>query len=154
MMIREVRIMRLKLVLAVVVLSMCFAGSAIAGRQQCPADGENKVDVAGGSTFTCPEGVITGICIKAGNKTFGVGAGGSDAGPDGCYTYGGEGTTTGTTNRIGSGRDCKGISHSSFYCGPGPTPTPTPTPTTAAPDLKNPGGSSGVRRPQPCWHRP
>jgi hypothetical protein len=137
-MIREVCIMRVKLVLAAVVLSMCFAGSAIARTEQCPAAGENKVDAPGGSTFTCPEGVVTGICVKAGTKAFGVGAGGDDPGPDDCYIYGGEDSPTGTTGRIGSGRDCKGISHSSFYCGEGPTPSPSPSPSPTPPPPPTP----------------
>ena len=110
------------------ILAIGLTGDAFAGGAQCPADGENKVDVSGGTSFTCPEGgVIIGVCVKAGDSVYGTGDTGGeqlDPGPAGCYGFGGVGTPTGTTSGGGTGRDCKEISHSSFYCGPGPTPTP------------------------------
>jgi hypothetical protein len=50
--------------LCTVLLSLCLVGSAWAGTEQCPSDGENKVDVSGGSSFTCPDGVVVGIMRK------------------------------------------------------------------------------------------
>ena len=104
---------------------------------QCPSGG-TKIDESGSATFTCPtEGdVIVGICVKAGNAVYGEGDTGGvalSAGPADCYVFSGLGTSTGTADRIGSGRNCKGISHSEFYCDAGATPTPTPSPSPSPP---------------------
>jgi hypothetical protein len=91
--------------------------AAIAAR--CNPAGEFKIDEAGPQELTCPAGeVVTGICIKAGNAVYGAG-GMYDGLPEGCYVFDLEG---GSVSGGGTGRDCKGISHTEFNCGPGEPP--------------------------------
>ena len=96
--------------------SMTFAGN-----DACP-DGGTKLDIEGPAGFSCGEGeVLTGICAKAGRGGFGVGDGDPGSGA-GCYEYSGIGDSAGSVGGGGTGRDCKTISHSVFYCGPGEPP--------------------------------
>lgn len=83
------------------------------------ADGGIKVDRPGPQHFECFEGeVVTGVCVKAGTQTFGVGTGDGGRG-EGCYTLSGIGTSTGSTAGGGTSSECKDISYSTFYCEPG-----------------------------------
>jgi hypothetical protein len=95
------------------------ASAAAPGQTACP-EGGIKVDEAGPAAFECREGrVVTGICVKAGTKGYGVGAGETANGP-GCYAYEGVGAPIGAVLGGGTGRSCKEISFSVFYCGEPP----------------------------------
>lgn len=59
--------------------------------------------------------------MKAGRDGFGVGDGEAGNG-SGCYEYTGIGGSVGSVSGGGTGRDCKDISHSVFYCSPGEPP--------------------------------
>jgi len=88
------------------------------------ADGGIKIDRPGPQSFECFKGeVVSGVCLKAGTQTFGVGTGNGGRG-EGCYTLSGLGTSTGATAGGGTGPDCKDISYSTFYCEPGEPPKP------------------------------
>jgi hypothetical protein len=107
----------------IVAFSTLPASNAAAGTEHCP-DGGNKIDVGGPMSFTCGEGgVITGICVKAGTKTYGVGDGAAEGGSEGCYEFSALGGSTGSVSGGGTGRDCKAISYSSFYCDEGEPPS-------------------------------
>ena len=85
-------------------------------------EGGVKIDRPGPQRFECFEGeVVSGICVKAGLETFGVGDGGEDAG---CYVFSELGTTEGSVSGGGTGRECKDISYTTFYCEPGEVPEP------------------------------
>lgn len=94
------------------------------GQTACP-EGGTKIDEPGPASFECPAGeVVTGICVKAGVPGYGVGDGETANGP-GCYEYSGLETPLGMVGGGGTGRDCKDISFSVFYCSPGePPPEP------------------------------
>jgi hypothetical protein len=98
--------------------------------ERCPEGGIR--DESSPFTFTAPAGqVVTDVCIKAGTQAD-LPAG------TGCYVVTGIGTPTVTVTRIGSGPECKEISHVDFFTGPGPTPTPPPTPTPTPPPTPTP----------------
>ena len=108
---------------AIVALSALPASDAAAKTQHCP-DGGTKVSVEGPMSFSCGEGgVITGICVKAGTRTYGVGDGSSEGGSEGCYEFSELGGSTGSVSGGGTGRYCKDISYSSFYCDEGEPPS-------------------------------
>ncbi len=106
---------------------------------------------SGPFTYTAPNGqTINQIIIKAGSQNQG------DAcfdftlnGNDGCYEVSGFGTQTVTAVKIGSGRDCKDISHAEFYSGSTGTPTPTPTPTVTPTPTPSDGENDPTPTPTP-----
>jgi hypothetical protein len=104
-------------------LQMLAPSAALAGQDPCP-EGGVKIDSGGGPmSFACPEGeVITGICVKAGQAGFCVGDGDPGAG-EGCYEFSELGGSVGSVGGGGTGRDCRAISHSHFYCDEGEPPS-------------------------------
>ncbi len=87
-----------------------FAGSAMAnGTEKCPP-GDAKIE-SGPWQYCSKDGVITSICIKAGNRTYTFTADGSDK----CYDVKGLGTDCVYVSGGGTGRDCKEISGITFY---------------------------------------
>jgi cysteine-rich repeat protein len=87
-------------------------------------DGGIKIDRPGPQEFRCFEGeVVTGICVKAGTETWGVGTGDGGDGP-GCYSFSELGGSAGSVSGGGTGPECKDISYTSFYCEPGEPPVP------------------------------
>jgi hypothetical protein len=101
-----------------VALQMLAPSEVRAGNNPCPAGGI-KID---GTSLTCPEGeVITGICVKAGRDGFGVGDGETSEGA-GCYNFSGLGDSAGSVSGGGTGRNCKSVSNSTFYCSEGGDP--------------------------------
>jgi hypothetical protein len=88
------------------------------GQVACP-EGGTKIDEEGPSEFRCGEGqVVTGICVKAGVPGYGVGDGETENGA-GCYEYGELGGGIGSVDGGGTSSECKDISYSVYYCGPG-----------------------------------
>jgi hypothetical protein len=113
------------LLTGIVAFALFVAPPASAGQDPCP-EGGTKVDAEGPMSFSCGEGqVITGICIKAGRGGFGVGEGDIGEG-EGCYDFSDLGGSVGSVSGGGTGRDCKTISHSRFFCGPGEPPPRDP----------------------------
>jgi hypothetical protein len=100
------------------------------GKGNClGADATKTPDDPGDTVIlTAPAGqVITTVAIKAGTPCVVFTADGSN----GCYTVEGIGTPSVTVTRIGSGPDCKEISHVEFLTSTAPPPTTTETmPTT------------------------
>jgi hypothetical protein len=90
-------------------------GSAEAGLDSFPAEQgkcgpEDKIDESGDQKDLCDEGdVATVICVKAGTMCFCA----TETESNGCYDFNLE---EGSVTRVGSGRDCKGISHTEFSC--------------------------------------
>jgi hypothetical protein len=108
-----------------------LAGPVAAQGQGTCIEGATKIENPGDpEVIMVPEGsVITQVAIKAGTECFVFTTDGSD----GCYSVSGLGTNEVTIDRIGSGRDCKEISHIEYVVGPGeepPPPPPPPPPTT------------------------
>ena len=86
------------------------------------------------TSFDAPSGeIITGVCIKGGNNTFGTlkhsGLLTADGtyGTNDCFVVSGIGTSTVTVTA-----NCRSVSHLDVNTGPEPTPTPTATPTATA----------------------
>jgi hypothetical protein len=80
-------------------------------------------------TYTAPV-IISHLYIKSGQGCYLF----NENGSDGCYEVSGLGTNSVTVERIGSGQDCKQISHIEFYADDNPTPTQvTPTAITKTP---------------------
>ena len=84
--------------------------------------------------FDAPSGeIVTGVCIKGGNNTFGTlkhsGLLTADGtyGTNDCFVVSGIGTSTVTVTA-----NCRSVSHLDVNTGPEPTPTPTATPTATA----------------------
>jgi hypothetical protein len=75
---------------------------------------ENKEDVPGDQKDLCDGAPATEICVKAGPTCFCATE--SETYED-CYVFDLE---SGDVSRIGSGRDCKGISHTEYTCGEPP----------------------------------
>jgi hypothetical protein len=96
------------------------AGSAEAGLvQSFPAvrgacGPENKEGEDGDQKDLCDGAPATEICVKAGTMCFCATE--SETYQD-CYVFDLE---SGDVTRIGSGRDCKGISHTEYTCGEPP----------------------------------
>ncbi len=100
-------------------LALCLLPSDGSARAPACPEGGVKINVEGPSSFECPElQLLTGICVKAGRKGFGVGDGETENGA-GCYEYEGIGGASGSVSGGGTSRSCKEISHSVFYCSPG-----------------------------------
>jgi hypothetical protein len=98
------------------------------GKGDC-LGGANKIENPGDTeTLTAPAGqVITAVSIKAGTECIVFDADTND----GCYSVEGIGTGTVIVTRVGSGPDCKEISHIEFTTSTEPPPTTTETmPTT------------------------
>lgn len=97
---------------------------------------ENQTSFTYSSSFT-----INRVFIKAGSQNQGQACFGFLAnGSDGCYQVSGLQSKVVTVSKVGSGPECKDISHVEFYydtpcCTPPPQPTdpPTAVPTTAVP---------------------
>jgi hypothetical protein len=85
-------------------------------------------------TYTAPI-IISHLYIKSGSPQQGEACYlFTEDGSDGCYEVSGLGTNIVTVERIGSGQDCKQISHIEFYADDNPTPTQvTPTAITKTP---------------------
>lgn len=102
------------------------------------------------ATYTAPNGqIVTGVCIKAGNKPFGDGH--SDiltngTYDNGCFTVSGVGTQTVTVVRNFDSNTCQGISHIDVYVSSQPTNTPT---ITATPTITGTITPSGTITPTP-----
>lgn len=103
------------------------------GQGDCNPNQDDKVEDPGdSSTYEAPEGyIITRVDIKAGSAqstdgeqctTF------TSDGNDGCYSVSGIGTNQVSVDRVGTGTDCKEISHYEIEYGEAPTETPTNTP--------------------------
>jgi hypothetical protein len=108
-----------------------LAGPVAAQGQGTCIEGGTKIENPGDSeVITAPEGsVITQVAIKAGRDCIFF----PPATSNDCYSVEGVGTRTVTITRIGSGSDCKEISHIEYTIGPGeepPPPPPPPPPTT------------------------
>jgi hypothetical protein len=74
--------------------------------------------------------IITSLFIKAGNSCYQFTQDGSEL----CYSVSGLGTNTVIVDRIGSGPDCKEISHIEFYSKLTPTSPPPTATLTVTPD--------------------
>ena len=93
---------------------------------------KGTVDFPGENTsFDAPSGeIVTGVCIKGGNNTFGTlkhsGLLTVDGtyGTNDCFVVSGIGTPMVTVTAV-----CRSVSHLDINTGPAPTPTPTATPT-------------------------
>jgi hypothetical protein len=107
-----------------------LAGPVAAQGQGTCIEGGTKIDNPGDSeVIEAPAGsVITQVAIKAGRDCFFF----PPLTSNDCYTVSGLGTSTVTITRIGSGPDCKEISHIEFTTGP-VQPPPTTTPTSSIP---------------------
>jgi hypothetical protein len=105
-----------------------LAGPVAAQGQGTCIEGGTKIENPGDSEVITAGSPITQVAIKAGTECFLFTA--DVTGP--CYSVSGLGTTTVTITRIGSGRDCKEISHIEFTTGP-VEPPPTTTPTSSIP---------------------
>jgi hypothetical protein len=91
------------------------------------------VKIEGDTTFSGQ--TVLGICVKAGDQTFGV-IGSAGTFGDGCYSVSGIGGTTLTVTRLDGGPECKGISNIQLLLGGTVVVSPTippATPTTAPP---------------------
>ncbi len=86
---------------------------------------------------------ITSVVVKAGsaNQEDGACTTFTTDGTDGCYSVTGIGTNTATVTKVGSGRDCKDISHAEFFATVASTPSPTPTPTPDVTPTPTPSAS-------------
>ena len=103
---RSPRLVALLLAPAALVLaaSLMTAGGAGAATEKCPDGG---VKLGDGVRTYCEEGgIITSVCIKAGNKVYSFFADGEDK----CYSVKGIGTDCVYVSGGGTGRDCKEIS--------------------------------------------
>jgi hypothetical protein len=112
------------------VLSSSPALAQDGGKGNCLGGDATKTPDDPGDTviLTAPAGqVITTVAIKAGTPCFTFTEDGS---VPGCYTVEGIGTSSVTVTRIGSGPDCKEISHIEFITSTGPPPPTTTTTTT------------------------
>lgn len=91
------------------------------------------------ATYTAPANqVVSGVCIKAGNKPFGDGHSdvlGNGSYENGCFTIAGVGTQTVVVTRNFESNQCQGISHIDVYLGQNVDPTNTPTPTDVEPTI-------------------
>jgi hypothetical protein len=105
-----------------------LAGPVAAQGQGTCIEGGTKIENPGDSEVITAGSPITQVAIKAGNECILFPPETSND----CYTVSGLGTTTVTITRIGSGRDCKEISHIEFTTGP-VEPPPTTTPTSSIP---------------------
>ena len=85
-----------------------------AERGACGPD--SKEDEEGDQKDLCDDAPAEEICVKAGTMCFCATE--SETHND-CYVFDLE---AGDVTRIGSGRDCKGISHTEYNCGPGEPP--------------------------------
>jgi hypothetical protein len=105
-----------------------LAGPVAAQGQGTCIEGGTKIDNPGDSeVIEAPAGsVITQVAIKAGRDCFFF----PPLTSNDCYSVSGLGTSTVTITRIGSGPDCKEISHIEYTIGPGVPPPPPPPPTT------------------------
>lgn len=107
-------------------------GDGGGGQGNC-LDGANKVEDPGDTlTINAPTGQIVGqVAIKAGSDNQ---EGGCFLYPPltsgRCYTVSGLGTAVVRIERIGSGSDCKEISHVEWTTTPGTTTTTTTSTTT------------------------
>jgi hypothetical protein len=108
-----------------------LAGPVAAQGQGTCIEGATKIDNPGDSeVITAPEGsVILQVGIKAGRDCFLF----PPLTSNDCYSVEGLGTSTVTITRIGSGPNCKEISHIEYVIGPGVPPPPPPPPTTTVP---------------------
>jgi hypothetical protein len=107
-----------------------LAGPVAAQGQGTCIEGGTKIENPGDSEVITADSPITQVAIKAGNDCFFVG----DADfPSDCYSVSGIGTNTVTITRIGSGRDCKEISHIEYTTGPVEPPPTTTVPTSSIP---------------------
>jgi hypothetical protein len=110
-------------------------GGGDGGQENC-LDGANKVEDPGDTlTINAPSGQIVGqVAIKSvSDNQEGFGCFLYPPLTSGqCYTVSGLGTAVVRITRIGSGSDCKEISHIELTTTPGTTPTTTTT-TTASP---------------------
>jgi len=94
-------------------------GSTEASLESFPAERgrcgpENKIDEDGDQKDLCDGAPATEICVKAGTMCFCATE--SETYQD-CYVFDLE---SGDVTRIGSGRYCKGISHTEYTCGEPP----------------------------------
>jgi len=103
-------------------------GSAEAGLvESFPAESgacgpDSKVDEPGDQKDLCDGAPADEICVKAGPTCFCT----TESGTYGdCYVFDLE---SGDVSRIGSGRDCKGISHTEYTCGEPPKCPPEQKP--------------------------
>jgi hypothetical protein len=132
-------IWKLAAVLALVTLGMTAAYFVAAPVGAAPGGGGGGNCVSGGTkidvsmesyTIVAPAGtVVTAVYIKAGNVCIPV----TSDSNDGCYSVSGLGTPTVMVTRVGSGSECKEISHIEYVTGPGTTPPTTTTTTTTTP---------------------
>ncbi len=100
-----------------------------------PTQCTNADDTGVNTPFDAPSGeIVTGVCIKGGNNTFGTlkhsGLLTADGtyGTNDCFVVSGIGTSTVTVTA-----NCRSVSHLDVNTGPEPTPTPTATATATAP---------------------
>ena len=96
-----------------------------------PTQCTNADDTGVNTPFDAPSGeIVTGVCIKGGNNTFGTlkhsGLLTVDGtyGTNDCFVVSGIGTPMVTVTAV-----CRSVSHLDINTGPAPTPTPTATPT-------------------------
>ena len=124
---------------AVIALSIVAGGALLEPLSARPESAPGNCAPAGGSVtkienpgdeevFTAPEGqVVDAVFIKAGRDCIEF----TEDFTDDCYSVTGIGTQVVTVERIGSGRDCKEISHIEFVTSTtGTTSTTTTEPTT------------------------
>ncbi len=108
-----------------------------------PTECTNADNTNESSPFTAPSGeVVTGVCIKGGEGTFGdlkhsilLTADGT-YGTNDCFVVSGIGTSTVTVTA-----NCRSVSHLDVNTGPEPTPTPTATATATAPAEATPAAT-------------
>lgn len=94
----------------VLAAALMTSQGANAATERCPDGG---IKLGTGQTEYCEEGgIITSVCIKAGNQVISFFA---DEDDKKCYTIKGIGTDCVTIGGGGTGRDCKEISGITVY---------------------------------------
>ena len=121
-------------ILFIIFTACLITFSNVSGAETCPdGDGWTKIENSSPS-FTSLDLPITKVCVKGGLNLILY----EEDTNDGCYSVVGINTST---SSAGEGRECKDISHASFYVENPITPTPTSgvTPTinlTTTPTIK------------------
>ena len=154
--------MKKVLFLTVVILTLLVAvrpSDAQSECQSCTDEHCAKLDEGGTFvTWSLPaesSSYFRKVVVKAGsdNQDGGACYTFDQDGSDGCYAVSGIGTKTVTIQKIGSGPDCKDISHWLAYWWADHLGTPTPTPTTPPEDTPTPTPtpSRPTSTPNPRW---
>lgn len=114
--------MKLKVTLALVFVLMMtvWAGPALGvGQGTCDTGYDEKYEGSGPFNLTAPDGMVfTQVIIKAGSdQSAGEACNYFTSDSSGCYSVSGIGTDTLSVSKIGSGPECKDISHIEVFYG-------------------------------------